>query len=59
MTELSGAIRCEALRLARIAVKEDIRDKGLRLKDYEAKEITVLAELWLNITKHRSSDRRR
>jgi hypothetical protein len=42
-------IRCEAMRLAKIAVKAEIRDRGLRLKDYEMKEITALAA----ITKHR------
>jgi hypothetical protein len=46
-------IRVEALRLAKIAVKEDIRAKGQRLKDYEAKEITLLAQRWLS--EHRAS----
>jgi hypothetical protein len=48
MTELSSAIMYETLRLAKNAVKEDIRAKGLRLKDYEAKEITLLAQLWFS-----------
>ena len=39
-------IKVEALRLARNAVKLDIRDRGERLKDYEMKEITRLAERW-------------
>jgi hypothetical protein len=43
-----GWVRVEALRLAKNAVKTDIRDKGLRLKDYEAKEITILAERWFS-----------
>jgi hypothetical protein len=43
-----GWLKIEALRLAKIAVKEDIRAKGLRLKDYEAKHITRLAELWFS-----------
>jgi hypothetical protein len=38
-------IRVEGLRLAKNAVKDDIRAKGHRLKDYEAKDITKLAEL--------------
>ena len=37
---LSGAVMVETLRLAKIAVKEDIRAKGLRLKDYEGVETT-------------------
>jgi hypothetical protein len=41
-------VRVETLRLAKNAVKTDIRDKGLRLKDYEAKEITILAERWFS-----------
>jgi hypothetical protein len=41
-------VRVEARRLAKNAVKTDIRDKGLRLKDYEAKEITILAERWFS-----------
>jgi hypothetical protein len=39
-------IRVEGLRLAKNAVKLDIRDRGLKLKDYEAKQITKLAECW-------------
>jgi hypothetical protein len=39
-------IKVEALRLARNAVKQDIRDRGDRLKNYAAKDITRLAELW-------------
>ena len=40
MTEpLSGALMCEAMRLARLEVKHSITDQGLRIKDYEAKEI--------------------
>jgi len=41
-------VKLETLRLARNWVKEDIRAKGLRLKDYEAKDITKLAELWFS-----------
>ena len=37
-------IKFEALRLAKIAVRADIRDQGLKLKDYAAKDITALAE---------------
>jgi hypothetical protein len=33
-------VQVEALRLARNAVKLNIRDRGLKLKDFEAKEIT-------------------
>jgi tRNA U34 5-methylaminomethyl-2-thiouridine-forming methyltransferase MnmC len=47
MTE-QWMIRCEAMRLAKIAVKAEIRDRGLRLKDYEMKEITALAEQWFS-----------
>jgi hypothetical protein len=41
-------IKIEALRLAKNAVKIDIRDRGLKLKDFEAKEITKLGELWFD-----------
>jgi len=43
----SGHIMVEAMRLAKLAVKDHIRAEGLRLKDYEAAEITKLAEIWL------------
>jgi hypothetical protein len=46
MSEEGWIIRVEALRLARNAVKLNIRDRGERLKDYSMCEITKLAELW-------------
>jgi hypothetical protein len=46
MSEEGWLIRVEALRLARVAVKLNIRDRGDRLKNYAAKDITRLAELW-------------
>jgi hypothetical protein len=52
MSEQGWIIKCEALRLARNAVKLDIRDRGERLKDYSMCEITKLAELWRDC--HRS-----
>ena len=52
MSEEGWIIRVEALRLARNAVKLNIRDRGERLKDYSMCEITKLAELWRDC--HRS-----
>src|SRR6516165_9393339 len=46
MSEEGWIIRVEALRLARNAVKLNIRDRGERLKDYSMCEITKLAESW-------------
>ena len=46
MTEQAWIIRLEALRLARNQVKQDIRDRGERLKDYALKDINRLGELW-------------
>lgn len=37
-------LRVEAMRLARIAVREEIRDQGLRYKDYSARELRDFAE---------------
>jgi hypothetical protein len=52
MTEQrSSALMCEALRLAKIEVKHRLRDQGFRLKDYEARELTELAEVWLKFHK--------
>jgi hypothetical protein len=39
-------IKAEALRLARVAAKADIKAQGLRLKDFELKEIYRLGEEW-------------
>ena len=47
MTEIDQALRIEAMRLARNAVRHRIRDQGQRLKDYEAKEIDALAKALL------------
>jgi hypothetical protein len=41
--KLSGKVKTEAMRLAKIAIKAAIKDAGERIKDYEAKEITALA----------------
>jgi hypothetical protein len=38
----------EALRLAKNAVKLHIRDRGLRLNNFAAKDITELAEQWFD-----------
>ena len=38
----------EALRLAKNAVKLHIRDRGLRLNNFAAKDITKLDELWFD-----------
>jgi hypothetical protein len=46
MSEQGWIIRVEALRLSKIAIKQKIRDRGERLKDYSMCEITKLAELW-------------
>jgi hypothetical protein len=35
------------MRLAKNAVKLDIRDRGLKLHNYSAKEISIAAEEWL------------
>jgi hypothetical protein len=52
MTEpLSGMLKVEAMRLARLEVKHRLRDQGLRMKDYEARELTQLAECWLKFHK--------
>jgi hypothetical protein len=42
----SRMLMVEALRLAKIEVKHAIRDQGKRIKDYEMKELTQLAECW-------------
>jgi hypothetical protein len=39
-------VMVEAMRLAKLAVKDRLRAEGLRLKDYEAKELTEFAWLW-------------
>jgi hypothetical protein len=41
-------VRIEALRVAKIAVKADIRAKGLNIKNYEAAEISELARHWFS-----------
>jgi hypothetical protein len=43
-TLASGAIKVEALRLARNAVKLDIRDRGDKLSNWAMKDINALAE---------------
>jgi len=35
------------MRLAKIKIKDNIRARGQRIKDYEMAEITKWAELWL------------
>jgi hypothetical protein len=47
MTEpLSGAVVTKALRLASLEVGTRLRDEGKRIKDYEARDLTKLAEVW-------------
>jgi hypothetical protein len=41
-----GWIKVEALRLSKLAVKQEIRDLGLKLSEFSAKEITLRAEKW-------------
>jgi hypothetical protein len=41
---LSGMIKVEAMRLSRIAVRQEIRDAGDKLSNWSAREINALAE---------------
>jgi hypothetical protein len=41
-------IKAEALRLARVAAKRDIRDQGLKLHDYSACDLRIAGERWLD-----------
>jgi hypothetical protein len=42
------ALRFEALRLARLAVRQELRSQGVKLSYIEASEITRQAKVWLD-----------
>jgi hypothetical protein len=46
MTNAAWFVRIEGRRLARNAAKLAIRDCGMKLSDFSAKEITMLGEEW-------------
>jgi len=46
-------VRLEAMRLSKLAAKQEIRDLGLKVKDDSAKEITLWAEEWFD--RHKAS----
>jgi hypothetical protein len=49
MTDINAAffVRIEARRLARLAAKQEIRDRGLKLSSFSIKDIEIVASEWL------------
>jgi hypothetical protein len=41
----------EALRRSKIAVKEELRDKGIRLSSFKASELTAMAKGYLQLNR--------
>lgn len=46
----SGAVKTEAMRLARLIIKQAIKDQGGKVSHYNAKDITEAAKQWLETT---------
>lgn len=49
-TKIAGAVKVEAMRLARLVVKQAIKDDGGKVSHYSAKQISEAAQLWLEST---------
>lgn len=49
-TKVSGAVKTEAMRLARMIIKQAIKDDGGKVSHYSAKDITAAAKEWLETT---------
>ena len=46
-SKVSGAVKTEAMRLARMIIKQAIRDQGEKVTHYSAKDISFAATQWL------------